>query len=309
MRIKFGLKLFEVKPKKKLFKFINRKYHFLSHSYLLLIAAIICLSLPVQSQDLEVAQFFKINCNSCHWIGGGRLIGPDLKNVAQRKDRDWLLRFIIDPKTMLDSQDPYVMKLKTEAKGAIMINIPGMTRSMADNLLNLIDEESKLDSSMFFGKKIPVVVYSEEDIAKGNDLFSGRMHLTNDGPSCVNCHTVNVIGGSLGGQLGPDLTMVFNRLQGQNALTAWLSAPPTETMRSIFKDHNLSEDEIKYIVAFFQSASINNDYNFDTFFVWMTVIFCGLGGSLFATVIFGGIWSDRFKAVRRPMVDKMKRKL
>ena len=41
---------------------------------------------------------FRLNCTSCHTIGGGRLVGPDLLNVTERKDRAWLARFIVDPK-------------------------------------------------------------------------------------------------------------------------------------------------------------------------------------------------------------------
>src|SRR5262249_2147663 len=35
----------------------------------------------------EAADFFRQNCVSCHTVGGGRLTGPDLKNVTQRKER------------------------------------------------------------------------------------------------------------------------------------------------------------------------------------------------------------------------------
>jgi mono/diheme cytochrome c family protein len=43
------------------------------------------------SQDVQ--KFYKQNCSSCHTIGGGRLTGPDLKNVHQRKDDDWIKGF------------------------------------------------------------------------------------------------------------------------------------------------------------------------------------------------------------------------
>ena len=36
----------------------------------------------------ETAQYFRQNCASCHTIGGGRLTGPDLKDVTKRKERD-----------------------------------------------------------------------------------------------------------------------------------------------------------------------------------------------------------------------------
>src|SRR5581483_10324354 len=46
----------------------------------------------------DAAAFFKQNCASCHTIGGGRLTGPDLKDVTARKDRAWFVQFLQGPK-------------------------------------------------------------------------------------------------------------------------------------------------------------------------------------------------------------------
>ena len=89
--------------------------------------AILLLVQPVDAQD--AAAFFKQNCTSCHTIGGGRLTGPDLKDVTQRKDRPWLTRFIVDPRAVLDSGDPYAAKLFEEARGAVMAKIVGINDS------------------------------------------------------------------------------------------------------------------------------------------------------------------------------------
>ena len=45
------------------------------------------LALPLAPAALaqEAAVDFKTNCMSCHTIGGGRLVGPDLKDVSQRR--------------------------------------------------------------------------------------------------------------------------------------------------------------------------------------------------------------------------------
>jgi mono/diheme cytochrome c family protein len=60
--------------------------------------------LPVSGTSLgqDAAEFFRQNCTTCHTIGGGRLTGPDLKGVLQRKPRAWLLDFIMDPQAVLD---------------------------------------------------------------------------------------------------------------------------------------------------------------------------------------------------------------
>jgi cytochrome c2 len=273
---------------------------------LILISLAFGLGFNAAVEGQETALFFKQNCSSCHWIGGGRLIGPDLKNVAERKDRDWLVRFILDPKGMLDARDPYAIKLQAEAKGAIMIQAPGINAKLANTLLDLIEAESKLDSSQFAGKAVAIGPYSEADAAAGMDIFTGRASLKNNGRSCISCHTVNSVGSSLGGRLGPDLTGIFDRLQGRTALTAWLAAPPTPTMKSIFQSRPLEEDELKSLVAYFESAAHIGGHNFDSFIVWISVVFCGLGGGVFGIVLFGGIWGNRFRAVRRPLVKVTK---
>lgn len=254
----------------------------------------------------DIAAKFKQSCASCHWIGGGRLVGPDLRNVSQRAERDFLIRFILNPKAMLDAQDPYIMKLKDESNGAIMTNVPDMTRGLAEALLDFVDAESKLDSSQFFGTPAALEPFSAEIAAVGLSLFNGETRLINAGPPCISCHSINAEGSGLGGQLAPELTGVFGRLNGRTAITAWLSSPPTETMRSLFKDHQLEDIETKQLAMFFESVSGQTGFSIDRSLDWMLIILCGLGGGGLGLAAFGGVWKDRFRAVRRPLVNEMK---
>ncbi|NJN14633.1 MAG: cytochrome c [Planctomycetes bacterium] len=73
----------------------------------------------------EARNEFKQNCMSCHTIGGGRLTGPDLKGLAERRDRAWVVRFILDPSGVLDSGDSYAARLLEESRGVRMPNIAG----------------------------------------------------------------------------------------------------------------------------------------------------------------------------------------
>ena len=70
----------------------------------------------------ETEDYFRQNCISCHTIGGGRLTGPDLKNVSQRQERDWLVRFMRNPRAMINSGDPYAQQLLSEARNTVMPN-------------------------------------------------------------------------------------------------------------------------------------------------------------------------------------------
>ncbi len=65
------------------------------------------------AQADDPAQLFQI-CAACHTIGKGKLIGPDLYNVTQRHDREWLVRFIKNSTEVIQSGDPYAVKLFEE---------------------------------------------------------------------------------------------------------------------------------------------------------------------------------------------------
>ena len=44
-------------------------------------------------------------CNGCHKIGGGKLVGPDLKGVTARRDKQWIAKMILRPDLMI-KEDP-----------------------------------------------------------------------------------------------------------------------------------------------------------------------------------------------------------
>jgi mono/diheme cytochrome c family protein len=47
------------------------------------------------------AVFVTRGCNSCHGVGSGTVIGPDLRGVGARRDGDWLRRWLADPAAMI----------------------------------------------------------------------------------------------------------------------------------------------------------------------------------------------------------------
>lgn len=270
--------------------------------------AILAFILLVPRASAQVpADDFRQNCSSCHTIGGGRLTGPDLKDVSKRKDRAWLASFITDPNSFISGGDPYALKLKEEARGAVMPNIPGMNKARAEALLSLIEDESKLEKSQFKGVQISERPFTEQDVATGRALFTGTKRLLNGGPACISCHTTNDIGAFGGGVLGPDLTAVLERYGGRKTLSAWLSAPQLPTMRATYKDHPLEADEILPLVAYFQSVMQRSPRDSST--ARLNFIIIGLGGAIVVLGLFDVFWKKRFRAVRRPMVDEQRIKI
>ena len=258
---------------------------------------------PVQDPPSEeTIKFFKTNCFSCHTIGGGPLTGPDLKNVHERRDRDWAIRFIRDPKAVVDSGDPYAAKLVADFRGTLMPTLPGIDATLAGKLYELIEAESAREKSRFEGIVIPDRPLTAEDVALGREMFLGQTSFEAGGPACSSCHTVAGLGGLGGGRLGPDLTEAYARLEGRKGLGAWLSSPPSIVMQPLFTDHELNEDEILSLLAFMKDAAESGEREAES--SSLTFILLGIGVCALLLVAFDLAWRDRFRAVRRPLVAR-----
>jgi cytochrome c2 len=269
----------------------------------ILLAALLLAPAAAPAQD--AAAYFRQSCTSCHTIGGGRLVGPDLKDVTRRKDRPWLLNFVQNPKAVLDAGDPYALQLKGEAGGAVMVPIPGMNPQRAEEMLALIEAESKLPKSQFIGLQITDEPFTPADLARGRNLFTGRVRLAKGGAPCLSCHTTGSQTGLTGGRLGPDLTLVYERLKGRKGLASWLLAPATATMQPVFARTPMTNDEILPLVAFLEAEARRGREDDGT--ARLTFLLLGLGGAAAGLALCDGAWRKRFRAVRRPLVKGQQR--
>lgn len=266
----------------------------------LLAAASWLLAIPAPARADDAADFFRQSCASCHTIGGGRLTGPDLKDVTRRKDPAWLERFIQDPRSLIDAGDPYALELQRDARGVVMPTVPGMTPERAKALLALIEEHSRLPKSPFSGQGITDRPFVAGDVELGTRLFLGAQPLARGGPACASCHALATLGGLGGGRLGPDLTRVYERLGNRKAVGAWLAAPATPTMQAIFRQRPLQPEETVALLAVIEDAARGAapaPAPGPGFFL------LGFAGMVVGLAALGKVWGWRFRAVRRPLVQ------
>jgi mono/diheme cytochrome c family protein len=73
---------------------------------------------PSKSLDASLAArgeqlFAAKGCIGCHTVGGGRLSGPDLQGVTERRSYDWIVAMISNPDSIL-RVDPVAKQLLAE---------------------------------------------------------------------------------------------------------------------------------------------------------------------------------------------------
>ena len=73
-------------------------------SCFLLLAVVFTFSFQSIAQP-DGAQIYKANCTACHTIGGGRLVGPDLEGVTEKRKADWLKQWINSSSELIASGD------------------------------------------------------------------------------------------------------------------------------------------------------------------------------------------------------------
>lgn len=92
--------------------------------------------------DINRAQFtFESRCASCHTIGGGDRIGPDLMGVTERRDRRWLGRYLQEPEKVLAEGDPIAKSLFEKYRQVRMPNLK-LGSEDVDVLLSYIKTKS-----------------------------------------------------------------------------------------------------------------------------------------------------------------------
>jgi mono/diheme cytochrome c family protein len=263
---------------------------------------------------------------NCHTIGGGRLTGPDLKDLSQRQEREWLVNFLMDPRGMIASGDPYAQRIYEEARNVPMPNMPGMTRELAESLLDLIEAESKLEKSQFIGRQTADKPFTDDDRLQGHKLFVGQWRLYNGGPACISCHSARELPaldkgrastvtpalaqilpvGELpplgGGQLGPALTSACERLKGCKTLCDWLAPAKSESKHPVFKSHPLEPDEVHALAAYVDAIAGTQPPS--PAIGRMTFLLLGLVSSIALVSVFDGIWKLQSWRARRAVLGR-----
>lgn len=240
----------------------------------------------------DAAETFEKKCSSCHSIGGGDDVGPDLKGVNERRDSKWLIRFIQESQTIIQSGDAVAVELFNKFRQKKM---PDNDLAEAE-VLQLLEFIKAGGAPTKTSENKSALKATPNDIELGRNLFSGTVRLSKGGPSCVSCHTAGQLQYLGGGSLGPDLTQAYSNYN-DTGLSKVLTKITFPTMAEIYAAKPLTNDEVFQIKAFLYSVDkagpVTAGYQKKFLFLGILGLFVGLGVIDFS-------WRSRRRKSSRP---------
>lgn len=260
---------------------------------LFLISGVLIPSSGAQAAQAEQGQeTFQQLCAMCHTVGGGRLVGPDLQSVGERRSEEWIIGFVQHSQQVIQSGDADAVALFEEFGGMMMPDQPLTDDQIRAVIAYIGSVEAGGGADPSVSTPAPQAA-TEEQVTQGQNLFQGTTRLANGGPTCNSCHDVTndaVIGGGI---LALELTTAFSKLGGAG-VRAILGSPPFPVMQRAYLDKPLTDEEVASLVAFLERADAEQalhqprDYGIKLF-----------GSGLLGAVLLLGFYSLAWRG-RRP---------
>lgn len=241
---------------------------------------------------------FETRCAVCHTIGGGRLVGPDLQGVHERRSEEWIIAFVQHSQQMVAAGDPQAVAIFEEYNQIMMPDQP-----LYDEEIREILEYIRVAESTDLVQSAALEVATEEQILLGQDLFQGKTRFANGGPTCNSCHEVTNDAVIAGGVLARDLTTVFSRLGGRG-IQAILKSPPFPIMERAYQGQPLTDAEVMALVGFLQRADQERSLQQPREY-GRNLLMAGIVGTSLLLGLYSVMWRGRLRAsVNQSVYDR-----
>jgi nitrate reductase gamma subunit len=218
-------------------------------------SAHILLCSGVASADTaEAKKIFTTRCMACHTFGKGVKIGPDLKGVTERRQRDWIVKFVRSSSTVLASGDATATALFEQFKQQRMPDWIDLSEAQVGGIMDWLaaNGPDQQDPSSRAADQATVA-----EIEAGRQLFHGARALSLGGLACASCHSIHDEAGASGGVLASDLTAAFSQYQ-DGAMTVFLKRPCFARFPESNLPAFLAPEESFAIKAYLRSCALSN---------------------------------------------------
>ena len=198
----------------------------------------------------------KYNCIGCHKlqdVGQPAMLGPDLTNIGTKVSREWIYKWLNEPRTL------------TNAAGDVVVD--GMVTASRMPKFALSQEElNDLSAYLSVQRRVPVHPYRIDPRAiaavnaKGDAADQGKVRFNQR--FCITCHSLAVTRGGetkiIGGDVGPELTKVGSKVKLE-WLIAWLRDPERYLEHTKMPQYEWSDEDLYEVTQYITNRLTDPD--------------------------------------------------
>ncbi|MGC2463691.1 MAG: c-type cytochrome [Candidatus Acidiferrum sp.] len=193
----------------------------------------------------------RFNCIGCHKLEGvtrPKMLGPDLTNVGTKVSREWIYKWLKEPRTIMDKDGNVAVDgVKNEDE-------PRMPQfSLSEQELRALSaflstqKHISIPPAKFDPRVLTTWAKKPETVDQGELRFRQMF--------CTTCHAVAVTRAGetilIGGDIGPELTKVGTKVN-TNWLVAWLRSPEGYLPHTVMPRYGWSDEDLYKVTRYIQ---------------------------------------------------------
>jgi mono/diheme cytochrome c family protein len=199
-----------------------------------------------------------LNCIGCHKLQGIErplMLGPDLTNIGNKTSREWIFKWLKDPRTLSDTNG------NVSVNGYENEEEPRMPRFRLNDT-----ERTALSAFLIERRSSPIEPYKFD--SRVTAAWEKKPDLVDQGQArfrqmfCSTCHSLAVVRGGeiqlIGGDIGPELTKVGSKVK-PDWLVFWLQNPQAYLPHSLMPRYGWSDEDLYKITHYIMDRLTDPD--------------------------------------------------
>lgn len=199
-----------------------------------------------------------LNCQGCHRLPGidrPAMLGPDLTNVGTKVSREWIYKWLKEPRTIVDKDGNTVVNgYETEDQPRMPKFHLDESQLRALSAYLSVQRANPLAAYRFDPRVVAAWSKNPELIAQGEVRFKQMF--------CSTCHSLAVVRAGetklIGGDIGPELTKVGSKVN-PDWLVAWLRDPQAYLPHTRMSRYNWSDEDLYKVTQYILDKLTDSD--------------------------------------------------
>jgi mono/diheme cytochrome c family protein len=200
----------------------------------------------------------EFHCVGCHRLQGVErpaMLGPDLTNIGAKVSREWLYKWLKEPRTIVDASGNVTVngyESEEEPRMPKFRLSEGELRALSSYLSSL---RAKPIEPYRFDPRVAGALEKKTDLADQGEVRFREMF-------CSTCHPLAVTRAGetklIGGDIGPELTKVGSKVN-RDWLVAWLRNPQAYLPNSRMPRYQWSDEDLYKVTAYITARLTDTD--------------------------------------------------